>query len=105
MVFKELNKALADHSGGAEDTDWLSIFHGGEHSSVQEDALRHWEKPFRMGMGTLRRYVADDGGFGRMGVAAPSPATVVHSRTYQRFTKPLVTYGSARAIHQVTRLE
>jgi hypothetical protein len=29
MVFKELNEALADHSGGAEDTDWKSVFHGG----------------------------------------------------------------------------
>jgi len=27
----------------------------------------------------------------RMGIAASSPATVVHSRTFHRFTTPLVT--------------
>src|SRR5262245_18168407 len=31
---------------------------------------------------------------GLIGVEACSPATVVHSRTYHRFTKPLVTSGS-----------
>jgi hypothetical protein len=28
MVFKQLDVALAHHSGGAEDADWLSVFHG-----------------------------------------------------------------------------
>ena len=28
VVFKQLNVTLADHSGGAEDADWLSVFHG-----------------------------------------------------------------------------
>jgi hypothetical protein len=37
MVLKKLNVALADHSGRAEDADWVFCFHGHEHSSVQED--------------------------------------------------------------------
>jgi hypothetical protein len=28
MVFEQLDVTLADHSGGAEDADWLSVFHG-----------------------------------------------------------------------------
>lgn len=34
---------------------------------------------------------------GSTGAAVPSPITVVHSRTYQRLTRPFRTYESARA--------
>ena len=37
VVFEQLDEALADHSGGAEDADWIFVLHGREHSSVQED--------------------------------------------------------------------
>src|SRR5215469_9126316 len=40
--------------------------------------------------------------FGRIGVAAPCPATVVHSRTYHRLTAPFTTYGSVRANFSAT---
>jgi hypothetical protein len=36
MIFKQLDVALAHHSGGPEDADWVFISHGLEHSSVQE---------------------------------------------------------------------
>jgi hypothetical protein len=36
MVFKQLNEALADHSGRAQDSDWVFCLHGRRHSSVQE---------------------------------------------------------------------
>ncbi len=36
VVLEELNEALADHSGRAEDADWVFVLHGSEHSSVQE---------------------------------------------------------------------
>ena len=49
------------------------------------------KNPLWLEAGTLRRYIAGEAGFGRMGMAEPSPATVVHSRTYHRFTSPLVT--------------
>ena len=28
MVFEELNEALADHSGRAQDADWIFVLHG-----------------------------------------------------------------------------
>jgi GGDEF domain-containing protein len=39
MVFEQLDEALADHSGRAQDSDWIFVLHGGESSSVQEDGL------------------------------------------------------------------
>ena len=39
VVFEQLNEALADHAGGAEDADWSVVLHGLEHSSVQEARL------------------------------------------------------------------
>ena len=36
-------------------------------------------------------YLAGGAEVGLTGMAAPSPATVVHSRTYHRFTMPLIT--------------
>jgi hypothetical protein len=29
MVFEQLNEALADHSGRAEDADWIFVLHDG----------------------------------------------------------------------------
>ena len=37
MVFKQLNIALTDHSGRAQNADGIFAFHGHKHSSVQED--------------------------------------------------------------------
>jgi hypothetical protein len=37
MVFEQLDVALADHSGRAQYADWIFVFHGSKHSSVQED--------------------------------------------------------------------
>jgi hypothetical protein len=28
MVFEQLNETLADHSGRAEDADWIFVLHG-----------------------------------------------------------------------------
>src|SRR6202041_2202185 len=36
VVFKQLNEALADHSGRAQNSDWKFGSDGHEHSSVQE---------------------------------------------------------------------
>jgi hypothetical protein len=37
MVFKQLNETLADHSGRAQDSNWMFCLHDRRHSSVQED--------------------------------------------------------------------
>jgi hypothetical protein len=39
VVFEQLDVTLANHSGGAEDADGLSVFHGSGLSSVQEQGL------------------------------------------------------------------
>src|ERR1035437_1621776 len=39
MALKQLNEALADHSGRAEDADGIFVLDGHKHSSVQEDGL------------------------------------------------------------------
>jgi hypothetical protein len=40
MVFQQLDVALADHSGSAEDADGEFVFHSFQHFSLQEDRLK-----------------------------------------------------------------
>src|SRR5688572_22708567 len=42
---------------------------------------------------------------GGSGLAAPSPMTVVHGRTFHSLTRPEVTYGSTRANASTTSLD
>jgi len=63
-------------------------------SQFWENGLRRMSNvfAFSFGGGLSLPHAQDHDVFpGLIGVAACSPATVVHSRTYHRFTKPLVT--------------